>query len=62
MGFYFALAYWGSFALFCFLVRRVDKAKLKNQFFEKLFLQYMNRGSKMQQIQQEVESLQQEQK
>ena len=30
VGFYFALSYWASFALFCIVLRRVDKAKLKN--------------------------------
>ena len=32
-GFYFALGYWGSFALFCFLVVKLDKRRLKDDFF-----------------------------
>ena len=57
MGFYFALVYWNSFWLFCLIVWKLDKYKIKKNFFEKLFMQLMNRGEKIQKLRQDVDSL-----
>ena len=60
MGFYFALVYWNSFWLFSLIVRKLDKSKIKKNFFEKLFMQLMNRGEKIQKLRQDADSLQKE--
>lgn len=45
-GFYFAIGFWSSFALFCIFACRVDRSRLRVNFFPKLFMSLMIRKDK----------------